>query len=72
MAERPNQLPTPPRMTRAEWARRSKTTVSLTKAELEDLARLIAAGHVLLRDAHSISPKLKTAMTRLGISTKGV
>ena len=72
MADRPMTLPVPPRMTKAEWARRSKTTVTLTKSELEDLAQLLAAGHVLLRNAGSISPKLKTAMTRLGVATKGL
>jgi hypothetical protein len=72
MADRLTTLPVPPRMTKAAWAKRSKTTVSFTKTELDDLARLLAAGHVLLRDAGSISPKLKTAMTHLGVSTKGL
>jgi len=65
-------LPTPPKMTKAEWLKRTKTTVSLTKAELEQLAGLIAAGHVLLRNEPGVSPKLKAAMSRLGINTKGL
>jgi hypothetical protein len=59
-------------MTRAEWLKRDKTTVTLTRAELEQLSQLLAAGHVLLRDGHSISPKLKAAMTKLGVPTKGL
>jgi hypothetical protein len=65
-------LPTPPKMTRAEWLKRTKTAVTLTKDELEQLSRLISAGHVLLRDEKSVSPKLKGAMSRLGINTKGL
>lgn len=67
-----SQLPTPPKMTRAEWMKRSKTSVTLTKAELEHLAQLVAAGRVLLRGAGSISPRLKAAMTKLGIMTQGL
>ena len=66
------QMPTPPRMTKEAWAKRDKTTVTLTRPELEQLAQLIAAGHVLLRDGRSVSPKLKTAMTRLGINSQGI
>ncbi len=69
---RPATLPTPPKMTRAEWLKRDKTSVTLTRAELEQLAQLVAAGHVLVRDGKSISPKLKAAMTKLGVSTKGL
>jgi hypothetical protein len=69
---RPTNLPTPPKMTRAEWLKRDKTTVTLTRAELEHLSQLIAAGHVLIRDAKNVSPKLKAAMTKLGVSTKGL
>jgi len=59
-------------MTRAEWLKRDKTTVTLTRADLEQLPQLVAAGHVLIRDSKSISPKLKAAMTKLGVSTKGL
>jgi hypothetical protein len=69
---RPVNLPTPPKMTRAEWLKRDKTTVTLTRAELEQLSQLLAAGHVLIRDGKSVSPKLKAAMTKLGVPTKGL
>jgi hypothetical protein len=65
-------LPTLPKMTRAEWLKRKKAAVTLTKEELEQLARLIAAGHALLRNEPSVSPRLKGAMSRLGINTKGL
>jgi hypothetical protein len=64
--------PTPPRMTKADWAKRDKTSVTLTRSELEQIAQLVAAGHVLLRDGRSISPQLRAAMTKLVISTKGL
>ena len=64
--------PIPPKMTQAEWRKRHKTTVSLTKTELELIAQLIDAGRVLLRTAPPVSPKLKAAMTRLGINTQGL
>jgi hypothetical protein len=63
---------TPPRMTKADWARRDKTRVTLTRGELEQLAQLIAAGRALIRDGRSVSPQLRAAMTKLGISTKGL
>lgn len=71
MARTPN-LPTPPKMTRAEWRKRDKTKVTLTRGELVQLSRLVAAGHALLRGEPSISSQLKAAMTKLGIDTKGL
>lgn len=65
-------VPTPPRMTRADWAKRDKTRVTLTRSDLDQLAQLIAAGRVLVRDGRPISPQLKAAMTKLGISTQGL
>lgn len=59
-------------MTKAEWAKRSKTSVTLTRGELEQIAQLIAAGRVLIRDGRGISPQLKAAMTKLGISTQSL
>jgi hypothetical protein len=64
--------PTPPKMTKAEWMKRDRSSVTLTRGEFEQLARLIGAGHVMLRNEPSVSPKLKAAMTRLGITTKGL
>jgi hypothetical protein len=59
-------------MTKAEWAKRNNTSITLTRNELEYLAQLLAAGRVLLRDGRSVSPRLKAAMSRLGISTQGL
>ena len=72
MAHELRQAPTPPRMSKAEWLRRDATRVTLTRSDLEYLAQMIAAGRVLLRDSRAVSPQLKTAMTRLGISTSGL
>jgi hypothetical protein len=63
--------PTPPKMNKAEWLRRDRTSVTLTRGELEQLARLISAGHVMLHNEPSVSPRLRNVMSRLGISTKG-
>jgi hypothetical protein len=62
----------PPRMTRAEWAKRDKTRVTLSRNDLDYLAQVVRAGQVLLRDNRSISAQLKQAMTKLGVSTKGL
>ena len=59
-------------MTKAEWAKRDKTKVTLTRSELEQIGQLLAAGKVLLRDGRGISPQLKAAMTKLGITTQGL
>jgi hypothetical protein len=72
MAEDKPVPPTPPLMTRAEWAKRDKAKVTLTKSELEHISQLLAAGKVLLRDGRSISPLLKAAMTKLGVTTQGL
>ena len=64
--------PTPPRMSKADWQRRERTSVTLTRGELEQLGQLIRAGHAMLNDGRSISPKLRAAMTRIGISTHGL
>ncbi len=65
-------VPTPPRMTKAEWLRRDKSSVTLSRSDLEYLSQLLAAGRVLLRDQRPAPPKLKAAMTRLGIATTGL
>jgi hypothetical protein len=66
------QVPIPPKMTKAEWAKRDKTSVTFTRGEPEHISQLIAAGKVLLRDGRSVSPQLKAALSRLGISTQGL
>ncbi len=50
----------------------SKTAVTLTAPELDQLARLIKAGYAVLGDHRPISQNLKKAMKRMGISTMGL
>lgn len=64
--------PTPPAMTKAAWLVREKSRITLSRADLEYLAHIIAAGRVLLRDTRPVPAQLKAAMTRLGISTQGL
>ncbi len=64
--------PIPPRMSKAEWNRRDRTTVTLTRGELEQLGQLVRAGHAMLNDGRPVSPKLRAAMTRIGIATHGL
>ena len=64
--------PTPPRMSKADWQRRDRTSVTLTRGELEHLGQRVRAGHAILNDGRSISPKLRAAMTRIGIPTHGL
>ena len=66
------QPPTPPRLTKADWQRRDRASVTLTRGELEQLSQLIRAGHAVLGDGRSVSPKLRAALTRLGLSTHGL
>ena len=62
----------PPRLTGADLRARGKIRVTLTRGELEQLAQLIRAGHALVNDGKSVSPQLRAAMTRLGVSTHGL
>ena len=64
--------PTPPKMTKAEWLKRDKSGVTLSRSELEYLAQVIAAGRVLLRDSRPVPAPLRAALSRLGISTVGL
>ncbi len=66
------KVPMPPLMTKAEWQRRSETRLTLSKGDLEQLAQLVAIGRQVLRDTRPISPRLKSAMSRLGVSTLGL
>ena len=56
----------------ATTSRRRTTTVTFTADDLSTLARLIGAGKVLLQGSYPVVPRLKAAMTRMGVSTKGV
>ena len=62
----------PPRLTGADIRARGRIRVTLTRAELEQLAQLIRVGHAHLGDGKSVSPQLRAAMTRLGVSTHGL
>ncbi len=62
----------PPRLTGADIRARGKIRVTLTKAELDELARLIRVDHTHLGDGKSVSPQLRAAMTRLGVATHGL
>ena len=62
----------PPKMTKAEWQRRERTSVTLTRGDLEQLGQLAAIGRQVLRDSRPIAPNLKAAMSRLGIATHGL
>ena len=48
-------------------ARRSRTAISMTAAELEDLGQLLSVGQSLVRRRAHVAPRLKAAMTRLGL-----
>ena len=62
----------PPKMTKAEWSKRDRAKVTLTRGDLEYLAQVLAAGRVLIRDNRPVPPLLKAAMTRLGVATTGL
>ena len=64
--------PVPPRMTSAEIRARGKIRVSVTRDELEHLARLIRAGQVWLNDRQPLSQNLRAAMTKLGVDNRGL
>ena len=49
-----------------------RASVSFTAKDLEDLARLLGAGRAMLRQSFPVVSRLKAAMTRLRVSTKGV
>jgi hypothetical protein len=49
-----------------------RTAVSFTAKELDDLARVLAVGQALLRQSAPVFSRLKAAMTKMGVSTKGL
>jgi hypothetical protein len=63
---------TPPRLTGADIRAKGALRVGLTTADLEQLARLLRAGKVLLNDHRSVSRNLRQAMARLGVDTSGL
>jgi hypothetical protein len=42
--------------------------ISLSAAELEDLGKLLAVGQAALQTRAAITPRLKAAMTRMGVA----
>jgi protein tyrosine/serine phosphatase len=64
--------PTPPRMKKAELLRRDKASLTLSRGELEHLARLAAAGRVLLNDNRPVPARFRATLSRLGIHAVGL
>ena len=60
------------RITAQYLRHRGKTSVTLTRTELEHLAELIRAGRVLTKDYRDVSKNLRQAMNKLGVNTKGL
>ena len=57
---------------RATAATVKRTAVTFTAKDLDDVARVLAAGQALLRQSFPIVSRLKAAMTKMGVSTKGL
>jgi hypothetical protein len=66
------KLPRPGRPKSVTLAKAVRTAVSFTAEDLEDIARILAAGQALLRTSAPVVSRLKAAMTKLGVSTKGL
>jgi hypothetical protein len=62
----------PPRLTGDQLRAKGRARVTLTTTELEQLARLLRAGRVLTNERHDVAKNLRTAMTRMGVDTRGV
>jgi hypothetical protein len=65
----PRRKPQPKRSA-ASTAKR--TAVTFTAKDLDELARVLGAGQVLLRQSFPVVGRLKAAMTRMGVATNGV
>ncbi len=50
-------------------SKKIKTAVTFTAEDLTALARYIGAGVVLLQTDHPVIPKIKAALSRLGLAT---
>ncbi len=50
-------------------SKKAKTAITFTADDLTALARYVSAGVVLLQTNHSVIPKIKAALTRLGLPT---
>ena len=60
------------RITSQYMHQRGKTSVTLTRAELHHMSRLLKAGRILLNDTQPVSPRLRAAMTKLDVDTSGL
>jgi hypothetical protein len=49
-----------------------RTAVSFTAKDLDELAPVVGVGQSLLRQSPPIVSRLKAAMTKMGVSTKGL
>ena len=60
------------KVTSSYLRQKGEVRLKLTRQELEQVARLVRAGKVLLNDANSVSRNLRQAMSKLGVDTKGL
>jgi hypothetical protein len=60
------------RVTSSYLRQKGAVRLTLTQQELEQVARLVRAGKVLLNDTSSVSKNLRQAMSKLGVDTKGL
>jgi hypothetical protein len=49
--------------------KRSQTSISFSTAELEEIGQLLAVGQSALNRRAAAAPRLKAALTRLGVKT---
>lgn len=68
----PGLRPSTVRVTSQYLRQRGKVGMTLTREDLLQLAELIRAGRVLLKDYRDVSKNLRQAMSKLGIDTKGL
>lgn len=50
-------------------ASRKRTSITFSGAELEDLGQLLAVGQSVLKRKAQVAPRVKAAITRLGLPT---
>jgi len=60
------------RVTTQYLRQRGKVGVTLTREDLTQLAQLIKAGRVWLKDDRSVGKNLRAAMTKMGVDTNGL
>jgi hypothetical protein len=60
------------RVTNSYLRQKGQVSLTLTRQELEQIAKLLRAGKVLINDTSSVSKSLRAAMSKLGVDTKGL